>query len=63
MRWRLANVSLGFECGHQRLDSFLRNRDPPAKVSYRRATGRYMLTSRFTARDPFRTLMVGVSLP
>jgi hypothetical protein len=55
LRWRLAIVSLGLEWGHQRLDPFLRNRDPPAKVSYRRATGRYMLTSRFTARDPNQT--------
>jgi len=26
--------------------------DPPSKVGYRRATGKYMLTSRFTADDP-----------
>src|SRR5258708_19818824 len=29
---------------------------PLSKVCYRRATGRYMLTSRFTARDPKPTV-------
>ena len=29
--------------------------DPPSKVGYRRATRKYMLTSRFTAYDPTRT--------
>lgn len=29
--------------------------DPPSKVGYRRATRKYMLTSRFTAYDPKQT--------
>jgi hypothetical protein len=60
LRWRLASVSLGFECGHQRVDSLLTNHDPLSKVCYRRATGRYMLTSRFTARDPKLTFANGL---
>jgi len=41
---------LGFE--KRQLNPLLRNGDPPSKIGYRRATGEYMLRSRFTFHDP-----------
>src|SRR5204862_4139879 len=49
---RLAGV--GFKCRNQELNAFPMDGDPPSKVGYRRATRKYMLTSRFTAYDPKR---------
>jgi hypothetical protein len=45
---------LVFKCRNQELNAFPMDGDPPSKVAYRRATRKYMLTSRFTAYDPQR---------
>src|SRR5437764_13146699 len=59
---RLAGV--GFKCRNQELNAFPMDGDPPSKVGYRRATRKYMLTSRFTAYDPKRTRpVVGIDDP
>src|SRR5271168_696031 len=52
IRSRLAGVRLVFKCRNLELNAFPMDGDPPSKVGYRRATGKYMLTSRFTADDP-----------
>ena len=50
----LAGVGVGFKCRNQELNAFPMDGNPPSKVGYRRATRKYMLTSRFTAYDPKR---------